>query len=187
MITAPNTYAAGPFSVASRVRFAALSVSGIVEWVASSSRWGVGMLDPTGKLFMIAKVGASPNRYQQTTESVQVGRWCDIVATWDGTSFQCFLDGVALTVGGELTGGAPVTSGTVLMGTTTNLSQYGLLGGVEYVAIWDRALQQSEAIRLHVDPWAMLKPARAWPKSLNLLPAFFFRRNVIERGISRCA
>ncbi len=98
--------------------------------------------------FLVDVVGGSPSRPSAQTTFAADSAWHMVVGTWDGSSDKIYIDG-ALKNTVAVTGGTATATNTYA--TSIGLSGASLIGDVDDVAIWNRAITAAEITTLYTD------------------------------------
>lgn len=112
---------------------------------------------------MVFRVNNSADDWQQVslkTNTIEDGKWHQVVGVWDGATLYAYLDGVDKSVSaGSLSGvtdslSQPLTFGVLEAGSGAFAGQF------DHVMIWDRALTASEITKLYSKPFGIFERER---------------------------
>jgi hypothetical protein len=104
--------------------------------------------------------GTTYGRAYAATASVNAGVWTHIVGTYDGSTVRVYTNGVIGSTTGSLTGSLGNSTHNVTIGYNPGTTTDFVSGSVSAVAIYNRALTQSEVTSLYIEPYGFLVPSR---------------------------
>src|SRR6185503_1223388 len=115
--------------------------------VSTVSSWFVGLTNNNRVCFVVSTNGSTrTNITLLSTESLPVGQWSHVAATYDGTTLRLYINSTLSRQSnysrGLFPGTVPLTMATLPLGTQSLF--WTLLGALDEVSIYNRALSQSE-------------------------------------------
>ena len=123
-----------------------------------TSGWGIGCWDATG-VFRVYS-GSDSNRWVSAAGVVQAGVWQHFCVVYNGSIMSnVYLNGISLTPASN-NSTTPITSATAMrIAGRPGTVWVELLGKIDNVMIYNRALSAQEISQLYIDPFGMFKPA----------------------------